>query len=97
MRRITWAILAWTALGIVGIWALDAASHPTGADPAGPAPLKPPAWALFEFRAIGFVLLGAIWNGVLSAVGTASDRVRIEERPMRRCQLRAVDAPDAQS
>ena len=97
MRRITWAILAWTALGIVGIWASDAASHAPGAGASQAADLKLPAWVLFEVWAIGFVLLGAIWNGILSAAGTASDRVRIEERPMRRCQLRAVDAPDAQS
>jgi len=83
MRRITWAMLAWTVLWIVGIWALDPASTVTGAGPGQPALLKPPAWVLFEFWAIGFVLLGAIWSKGLTAAGTTSNRVRIEERPMR--------------
>ena len=60
MRRITAAVVAWTALGIVGIWASDAASHATGAGPGQAASLGPPTWVLFEVWAIGFVLLGAI-------------------------------------
>jgi hypothetical protein len=62
MRRITWAILAWTVLWIVlfGIWALDP-------DPSiapgfgGPIRLKPPDWLLFDSWFIGFAVLSAIW------------------------------------
>jgi hypothetical protein len=53
-------MVAWTALGIVGIWASDAASHATGSGPGQSAVVRPPAWVLFEVWAIGFVLLGAI-------------------------------------
>lgn len=84
MRRITWALVAWTALGIVGIWASDAASHATGAGPGQAAGLKPTAWVLFEVWAIGFVLLGAIWTREPTAADAMSDRVRVEERPNRR-------------
>jgi hypothetical protein len=41
MSRITWAMLAWTVLWIVAVWAIDPASTVVG---------KPPSWALFEPR-----------------------------------------------
>lgn len=84
MRRTTWALVAWTAVGTVGIWASDAASHATGAGPGQAAGLTPPAWVLFEVWATGFVLLGAIWNREPTAADAISDRVRMEERPNRR-------------
>ena len=57
MRRITWAMLGWTVLWIVAVWAIDPASTVGG---------KPPSWALFELWALGFVLLGALRAGVLA-------------------------------
>jgi hypothetical protein len=56
MRKITWAILAWTALWIVGTWAMDPASTVTGDGIGHRAIPKPPAWVLFEIWAIGFVV-----------------------------------------
>ncbi len=77
MRKITWAMLGWTVLWIVDIWALDPASTVGGA--------KPPAWVLFELWATGFVLLGAVWSNVLTnnGAGATPGRVRIDARPMR--------------
>lgn len=83
MRRITWAMLAWTALGIVGAWALDAASHTPGR-PGRPNDLTIPAWVLFELWAIGFVLLGTIGSKVLGGTRTTPDRVSTEEPPKRK-------------
>ena len=82
MRRITWSMFAWTAVGIVGAWALDAASHSAGR-PGHLASLIP-AWLRFELWAIGFVLLGTIGSKVLGGSRTTSDRGSVEERPMRR-------------
>ena len=82
MRGITWAVLVWTALGIAGAGALDAASHAAGT-PGHPAGLTLPAWGLFEIWAIGFVLLGAIWNQAPTGVTTTEDRAGFEERPVR--------------
>ncbi len=65
MRRITRAVAAWTVLWVVGIWVLDPASTVGG---------KPPAWILFECWAIGFVVLGAIWNRQPVAGSTVPDR-----------------------
>ena len=58
MRRTTWAILGWTTLWIIGLWAIDPAST------VGLGGQLPPAWTLFDAWAIGFVLLGAAWNRV---------------------------------
>jgi len=77
------AIVAWAILGIIGAWALDAASHP-GGTPADLAVLKLPAWALFEIWAIGFVLLGVIGSKVRGGTRPAADRGSTAERPMRR-------------
>jgi hypothetical protein len=81
LRKTTWAILAWTAVWIVGIWALDPAAT------VGRGGRLPPAWVLFDLWAIGFVVLGAIWNTVRSGTGTGtgsgSSRVRMEDRPVR--------------
>jgi hypothetical protein len=69
MRKITWAIVAWMVIGIVGGWTLDAASHaPVG--PAHPDGLSVPAWGLFEIWAIGFVLLGSIWGNLFGGGST---------------------------
>jgi hypothetical protein len=84
MRRVSWAFLVWTALGIVGIWASDAASHATGSGPGQSAVIRTPAWILFEVWAIGFVLLGSIWNGALAPVRTTSNHLGIQEQPIRR-------------
>jgi len=86
MRKITWALVAWTALWIVGIWALDPASTITGEGIGDRAIPKPPAWVLFEIWAIGFVVLGAIWSKVLPGfrTGTASIRVTVGEGRTRR-------------
>jgi hypothetical protein len=86
MRKITWALLAWTALWIVGTLALDPASTVTGQDPGHPAGLKPPGWVLFEIWAIGFVVLGAIQSKVLPGIGTGttSSRRGIEDGRMRK-------------
>lgn len=78
LRKTTWAILAWTALWIVGIWALDPAAT------VGRGGRLPPAWVLFDLWAIGFVVLGAIWNTVPTGTGGGARRVRMEDRPMRR-------------
>jgi hypothetical protein len=67
----TFAILAWTAGWIVLTWAIDPA-YTAGHHP------KPPGWVLFELWAIGFVLLGAIWNKLLIETGTTSDGVRMD-------------------
>jgi hypothetical protein len=75
MRRITGAVLAWTILWLAALWALD---------PASTIGRKPPAWVLFEFWAVGFVVLGAIWNRTPSGSGTSSDRVRMEDRALSR-------------
>ncbi len=66
MRRITWAMLGWTVLWIVAVWAIDPASTVGG---------KPPSWVLFELWAVGFVLLGAIWAGLLAVDATGAARV----------------------
>ncbi len=58
MRGITWALLVWTVIWIVAVWAVDPASTVGG---------KPPAWALFEVWAAGFVILGAARAGLLAA------------------------------
>jgi hypothetical protein len=83
MRRITWAVLAWTVLGIVGAWASDAASHAAGR-PGHPGDLTIPAWVLFELWAIGFVLLGTIGSKVLGDTRTTPDRVSTVEPPKRK-------------
>lgn len=70
MRSTTWAILAWILLGIVGAYALDAASH-TALEPGQPIGGTIPAWVLFEVWAIGFVILGVIWNRGLGASGAS--------------------------
>jgi hypothetical protein len=73
----TLAILAWTAGWIVLTWAIDPAND------AGARP-KPPGWVLFELWAIGFVLLGALWNKVLIETDTTADGVRMDlDRHMR--------------
>jgi hypothetical protein len=77
LRKTTWAILAWTALWIVGLWALDPAAT------IGPGGRLPPAWALFDLWAIGFVALGAIRNAVPTGAGGGSNRARTEDRPVR--------------
>jgi hypothetical protein len=81
MRKITWTLLAWTALWIVGIWALDPASTITGEGIGHRAIPKPPAWVLFEIWAIGFVVLGAIWSKAFTATrtGTASSDVPVDD------------------
>jgi hypothetical protein len=86
MRKITWAILAWTAVWIVGIWALDPASTVTGDGIAHRAIPKPPAWVLFEIWAIGFVALGAIGSKAFPATraGTASTDGTVDDRRTRR-------------
>jgi hypothetical protein len=86
MRKITWALLAWTALWVIGTWALDPASTVSGEGAGHPAGLKPPAWVLFEIWAIGFVVLGAIWSKVLPGIGTGttSSRVGTEDGAMRK-------------
>ncbi len=65
-------MLGWTALWIGAVWALDPASTGCG---------KPPSWALFELWALGFVLLGALWAGLV-AVGD-SGRARVDLRALR--------------
>ena len=60
------AMVGWTVLWVVAVWAIDPASTVGG---------KPPAWVLFDLWAVGIVLLGAIRAGVLG-VG-ASGRVRL--------------------
>ena len=72
MSKTTWVILGWTVLWIVAVWAIDPASTVGG---------KPPSWALFELWALGFVLLGAFWAGLL-AVGD-SGRARVDLRALR--------------
>jgi hypothetical protein len=77
MRKTTWAILAWTVLWIVGIWALDPAST------IGPGGRLPPAWVLFDSWAIGFVILGAIWNKLPTGTEGGSNHARTEGRHVR--------------
>ncbi len=81
MRRITAALLAWTVVWIVVVWAIDPAST---ADVLWPAELglsKPSTWVLFEIWAVGFVVLGWIWNRV--PAGT-TDQARFAGRSVRR-------------
>jgi hypothetical protein len=80
MRRITWAMLAWAVLGVVGAWAADGASHVGG--PGYPNDV--PAWLLFEVWAVGFVLLATIGSKVLGGTRTTPDRVSTEEPPRRK-------------
>ena len=72
MRRITWAMLGWTVLWIVAVWAIDPASTVGG---------KPPSWVLFELWAVGFVILGAVWAGLLAV--DASGAARVDLRALR--------------
>ena len=72
MRRITRAMLGWTALWIVAVWAVDPASTVGG---------KPPSWVLFELWAVGFVILGAVWAGLLAV--DASGAARVDLRALR--------------
>jgi hypothetical protein len=86
MRKITWALILWTALWIVANWALDPASTMTGEGIGHRAVPKPPTWVLFEIWAIGFVVLGAIWGKVFpgTRTGTASIEVPVDDRRTRR-------------
>ena len=72
MRKAAWAMLGWTALWIVAVWAVDPASTVGG---------KPPSWVLFELWAVGLVLLGAVWAGLLAV--DASGAVRVDLRRLR--------------
>lgn len=72
MRRITWAMLVWSVLWVASVWAIDPAATVGG---------KPPSWVLFESWAVGFVLLGAVWAGLI-AVGD-SWRARVDLRALR--------------
>ena len=44
---------------------------------------KPPAWALFDLWAAGFLLLGEIWSNVLTRGGAAAGHVRIDMGALR--------------
>jgi hypothetical protein len=71
MRKITWAVLAWTVLWIAGVWAIDPASTVGG---------KPPTWAMFEAWAFGFVIFVEFSTGGLAV---AAGRVKMDLRPLR--------------
>ena len=81
MRRITWAVLGWTILWIVALWAIDPASTAFGWGPRRLHLQKPPAWVLFEVWAIGFVVLGWIWNRVSAET---TEQARRADRFVRR-------------
>jgi hypothetical protein len=83
MPRITWALLAWAILGVVGAWAADGASHVGG--PGYPSDV--PAWLLFEVWAVGFVLLATIGSKVLGGTRATPDRASTEEPPRRKTTL----------
>ncbi len=81
MRRITWAILGWSVLWIILVWAIDPAATANGWGPRRLHLPKPPGWVLFEVWATGFVALGWIWNRVPTAT---RDQARSAERRLRR-------------
>jgi hypothetical protein len=72
VRKAPWAMLGWTALWIVAVWAIDPAATVGG---------KPPSWVLFELWALGFILLGAVWARLLTV--DDSGRARVDLRPLR--------------
>ncbi|MGH2511454.1 MAG: hypothetical protein ACRDGQ_02070, partial [Candidatus Limnocylindrales bacterium] len=80
MRRITRVILGWTALWLVAVWVIDPASNVYGLGPAALHLQKPSGGLLFEVWAIGFVVLGSIWNKV--PAGT-TDQARLAGRSLR--------------
>ena len=80
MGKVSWAILAWATLGVVGAWVSDGASHVGG--PGYPSPV--PAWLLFEVWAVGFVLLATIGRKLFEGTRATPDPVSTEEPSLRR-------------
>jgi hypothetical protein len=78
MRKVSWAILAWTGLGLVAAWFRDDASHSGGR--LGQLGELIPAWVAFELWAIGFMILASPWIRASATSSSAS----IGLRPTRR-------------